>query len=464
MSDFSSSSNLRPDIKFASLFLRSTSNSQPILSTQMESANLNLIDIIANLTNQCNEGNPSSPMQKNINYEMLANIASMYNSINYPTGNTSPLNITQEIPSSLDAFNAYQNQQQTNQLQMQNLYTMLFFNMMNANSSNNTSYPNIFMNSPTLTTSQENHIDDVQKIVNLPPQSTNETSSNQMYLNFISQLSMMPNQILNQGNIPDILNNTKFSRNALSMAKHINGAENCSLTQKHVNSGKILNLENVNQNEAIVPSDDNEGWCRNKKYIQKVDSGYMCIVCKKIYGRYNSVSYHVTIYHRNPPIQCTEEGCSFSTREARYIHFHKYYRHGIPLPQSIDLESRKCPFCRHVSKSPAMLEKHIARHVPEGMKNGKKIKCPKCDEMFDKQKLLFDHIKTHENNNSIICVLCNMSFTSTPELDKHKVSVHICDTSCSEESVGSSPHCSSDEEGIFHGPGTPSSSSGKSPI
>ncbi|VDK55281.1 unnamed protein product [Gongylonema pulchrum] len=63
----------------------------------------------------------------------------------------------------------------------------------------------------------------------------------------------------------------------------------------------------------------------------------MCTVCHKIYGRYNSVSYHVTIYHRNPPIRCDEEGCQFSTREARYIHFHKFYRHRIPLPESIDL-------------------------------------------------------------------------------------------------------------------------------
>lgn len=63
----------------------------------------------------------------------------------------------------------------------------------------------------------------------------------------------------------------------------------------------------------------------------------MCTVCQKIYGRYNSVSYHVTIYHRNPPIQCNEGGCQFSTREARYIHFHRFYRHHIPLPENIDL-------------------------------------------------------------------------------------------------------------------------------
>ncbi|KAJ1363550.1 hypothetical protein KIN20_023444 [Parelaphostrongylus tenuis] len=114
--------------------------------------------------------------------------------------------------------------------------------------------------------------------------------------------------------------------------------------------------------DIIIPSTDKEGWCRNKKYIEKTDGGFMCIVCKKIYGRYNSVSYHVTIYHRNPPIKCDLPGCQFTTREARYIHFHKYYRHGVALPESISQGSRRCPHCKHVSKSPAMLEKHIRRH------------------------------------------------------------------------------------------------------
>ncbi|CAI5441228.1 unnamed protein product [Caenorhabditis angaria] len=135
-------------------------------------------------------------------------------------------------------------------------------------------------------------------------------------------------------------------------------------------ANSVATPPNSSDMEKIVPNDDKEGWCRNKKYIEKVADGFMCTVCRKIYGRYNSVSYHVTIYHRNPPIRCEENGCNFSTREARYIHFHKYYRHHIPLPENIDLGSRKCPFCRHVSKSPAMLDKHIARHENEGNTNG----------------------------------------------------------------------------------------------
>ncbi|CAL2031376.1 unnamed protein product [Caenorhabditis brenneri] len=189
--------------------------------------------------------------------------------------------------------------------------------------------------------------------------------------------------------------------------------------------------------EKIVPNDDKEGWCRNKKYIEKVEGGFMCTVCRKIYGRYNSVSYHVTIYHRNPPIKCEENGCNFSTREARYIHFHKYYRHHIPLPENIDLGSRKCPFCRHVSKSPAMLEKHIARHETEGSASGspsalkrapskkKIVPTTLTSDVVNPVGSIFAPITTNPSGNiPIQCSLCTFSTNSTDLLFIHLAMQH----------------------------------------
>ncbi|KAK6733996.1 hypothetical protein RB195_017643 [Necator americanus] len=185
----------------------------------------------------------------------------------------------------------------------------------------------------------------------------------------------------------------------------------------------------ISYNEKIVPNDDKEGWCRNKKYIEKVDSGFMCTVCRKVYGRYNSVSYHVTIYHRNPPIRCDESGCQFSTREARYIHFHKYYRHHIPLPESIDLGSRKCPFCRHVSKSPAMLEKHIARHVPERKeKPSESFNCDQCmyrgktETLLERHKQFAHSVEVFPRR--IRCSLCPFASSSQHALILHIASSH----------------------------------------
>ncbi|KAE9551825.1 hypothetical protein FO519_004957 [Halicephalobus sp. NKZ332] len=186
-------------------------------------------------------------------------------------------------------------------------------------------------------------------------------------------------------------------------------------------------------NERIIVSNDKEGWCRNKKYIENVPNGYRCTVCRKVYGRYNSVSYHVTIYHRNPPIRCGVEGCPFTTREARYIHFHKYYRHGIKLPDSIDL-------------------------VQDCLKNGNQYSCLKCNfDTFD-HKTMFEHLRVHQrqaveeeigaakaeeptsslglkksppgspgssvSEPKIKCGFCSHSADNLAELQKHKMLTH----------------------------------------
>ncbi|KAH7695333.1 Protein F10B5.3 [Aphelenchoides avenae] len=154
----------------------------------------------------------------------------------------------------------------------------------------------------------------------------------------------------------------------------------------------------TNSKDAIpIPSDDEDGWCRNKKYIENTGKGFRCTVCNKVYTRYNSVSYHVTIYHRNPPIRCDVDGCHFATREARYIHFHKYYKHGTPLPDIIDTTTRKCPLgsCGHVSKSPAMVEKHLVRHVAESLQADKNYKCQECGYSTSSQARMLGHIRDH---------------------------------------------------------------------
>ncbi|KAM3719947.1 Zinc finger transcription factor [Dirofilaria immitis] len=183
------------------------------------------------------------------------------------------------------------------------------------------------------------------------------------------------------------------------------------------------------RNEVIVPSNEREGWCRNKKYIERVPTGYMCTVCQKVYGRYNSVSYHVTIYHRNPPIRCDEEGCKFSTREARYIHFHKFYRHRVPLPENIDLGSRKCVLCRHISKSPAMLEKHISRHLQYCTKIGPDYLCPKCGKQASSQQEMLDHMVMHTDHDesSFPCEQCRYRGQTERSLRQHVLFKHTSD-------------------------------------
>uniref|UniRef100_A0A1I7V5X7 C2H2-type domain-containing protein n=1 Tax=Loa loa TaxID=7209 RepID=A0A1I7V5X7_LOALO len=200
------------------------------------------------------------------------------------------------------------------------------------------------------------------------------------------------------------------------------------------------------KNEVIVPSSDREGWCRNKKYIERVPTGYMCTVCQKVYGRYNSVSYHVTIYHRNPPIRCDEEGCKFSTREARYIHFHKFYRHRVPLPENIDLGSRKCALCRHISKSPAMLEKHINRHLQYCTKIGQDYQCPQCEKQTSSQQEMLDHMVMHteQEEPSFQCEHCKYRGQTARSLRQHVLFKHTSDMFSRKFACNHCPYASKD--------------------
>lgn len=232
-----------------------------------------------------------------------------------------------------------------------------------------------------------------------------------------------------QPNTCGSVENSTRKRKKLSTGQENNENE-ASLAIPDSNEGSLEESAETfdNMGDIIVPSSDREGWCRNKKYIERVQNGFMCTVCRKVYGRYNSVSYHVTIYHRNPPIKCDEEGCQFSTREARYIHFHKFYRHRIPLPDTIDLGSRKCPFCRHISKSPAMLEKHISRHMADCTRAGSPFKCPQCEKKTTTQKEMLEHMLMHQEPEAgFPCEQCSYRGQSEMSLRQHVLFKHSAD-------------------------------------
>jgi hypothetical protein len=66
--------------------------------------------------------------------------------------------------------------------------------------------------------------------------------------------------------------------------------------------GRAAGLDEKKAGQTTINAKE-VGGCRNRQYILKVGEEYQCRLCKKTYQRYNSTSYHVTIYHRNPPIR-----------------------------------------------------------------------------------------------------------------------------------------------------------------
>ncbi|VDM42726.1 unnamed protein product [Toxocara canis] len=95
----------------------------------------------------------------------------------------------------------------------------------------------------------------------------------------------------------------------------------------------------------------------------------------------------------------------------------------VIVPSNDKEGCRKCPFCRHVSKSPAMLEKHITRHIPDCSRDGHHYKCPKCATTADSQREIYEHVLQHQEN-TLQCDQCNYRGRTSSNLDQHKLFKH----------------------------------------
>lgn len=65
-----------------------------------------------------------------------------------------------------------------------------------------------------------------------------------------------------------------------------------------------------------------------------------------------------------------------------------------------NLASRKCPFfgCKHIAKSPAMLEKHMVRHAEEVVElppDTTRYQCQACKSATNDHDEMIAHLKTH---------------------------------------------------------------------
>ena len=86
---------------------------------------------------------------------------------------------------------------------------------------------------------------------------------------------------------------------------------------------------------------------------------------------------------------------------------------------SILMQSGKCKFCGKMFQHIGVLIKHMEKkHLnpkPEPL-----LKCFKCNKIFKTKKTLKYHMKTHNNDNLVVCEICGENFVS-----KYKLSVHI---------------------------------------
>lgn len=135
--------------------------------------------------------------------------------------------------------------------------------------------------------------------------------------------------------------------------------------------------------------------------------------------------------------QCAICGDSLDSEDALEAHVEKHlFDEEDDNPNLINIASENdkskdepyhCLQCAEIFNSEMLLEMHMQAHeeeaaIAEWEKQGIKayeFQCLLCDELFETEEELFEHSDIHHYGNAHVCQLCEKSFSSLEDLQKH---------------------------------------------
>ena len=160
---------------------------------------------------------------------------------------------------------------------------------------------------------------------------------------------------------------------------------------------------------------------------------------------------HISVLKKNlSPKVC--DVCGYKAKDANiyYIHFHKYFRHGVPLPQG--WKPFKCDFCGKEFFTKFQLKDHklthfeetpfVCEHCGNGFKTRtclnshvfhkhstvKRHKCPECVKTFKTHTQMIVHTRTHSGEKPFGCPHCIYRSTTRGNLRLHLANRHKFET------------------------------------
>lgn len=165
----------------------------------------------------------------------------------------------------------------------------------------------------------------------------------------------------------------------------------------------------------------------------------------------DNVYSFITVRKReNTPKVC--DICGYTTKDQNfyYIHYHKYFRHGVPLPQG--WKPYKCEICGKECFTKFQLKDHKLIHIEDtpfvceicgqGFKSRtclnshvfhrhssvRKHECGECQKTFKTKTQLLVHVRTHTGEKPFHCPECTYKSTTRGNMRLHLTNRHKLDS------------------------------------
>lgn len=185
---------------------------------------------------------------------------------------------------------------------------------------------------------------------------------------------------------------------------------------------------------------------------------------------------HVTVLKKNlSPKMCDICGYKAKDPNIYYIHFHKYFRHGVSLPHG--WSPHKCDLCQKEFFTKFQLKEHklahfeetpfICQHCGTGFRNRtglnshmfhkhskeKKHACTECTKTFKTRTQMLVHSRIHSGSKPFACSVCTYRSTTRGNMrlhltNRHKLEVDVI-KDIMENLKATEPDIPVDEDGVI---------------
>ncbi|KAE8597773.1 hypothetical protein XENTR_v10016596 [Xenopus tropicalis] len=154
-------------------------------------------------------------------------------------------------------------------------------------------------------------------------------------------------------------------------------------------------------------------WSAMEKHLnthKSIKMSYNCQVCKKHFLKRRTWKAHMRIHNtKKDAFFCTKCPSSFETEHIRNLHLSCHHEDGF-----------KCWQCGFVDHEWSNIYKHLCVHDS----SLQPYLCSTCNQRFYREAQLKAHLAKHKKRGSVSCPLCEQTFTSNYQMNRHQKHVH----------------------------------------